>query len=419
MNLAQLFVTEQFGILFNMTLTFRSTLTGFFGGCRSATIAGGLTRYIQVTGGTPNATEDNMTSVVSDDGKIRWMYLRTSTAQSATGTLTITLRVNGADSSLALTLGAGAAAGLYSQTGITVSVVAGDRITLKIVEGSGTSAAITGIGLLYHGKDPLWSHSRTMVSSTGTGATLAASSTGYVDFTSGAIQATETARQNISPSICLIRNLFFTTTTTQPASGSLVVTMRKNEVDTSLTITIAANSVAGTYSDTVNTTKKFNPGDRVNLKLVNNATATSAGTSGKAFYTYDPKRRQRTTLIIGTNADTVTASSTEYTGGADGGVFQAAENGRYALSAGSGKLRNFYLYSSTAQPASGSVVFTYRVNTVDTSLVITVPANSAAGVYSDTTNSATIAAGDILTIKAVNNATAASCTTRFAILQTE
>lgn len=55
--------------------------------------------------------------------------------------------------------------------------------------------------------------------------------------------------------------------------------------------------------------------------------------------------------------------------------------------------------STTAEPASGSVTFTYRVNQVNTSLVITVAAGAAAGTYTDLTNTATCAAGDRLTIR--------------------
>lgn len=69
--------------------------------------------------------------------------------------------------------------------------------------------------------------------------------------------------------------IYLETNGTQPASGSLVVTLRKNAANTALTFTIAAGSGAGIYSDIVNTVT-YVDGDQVNFSLVNNATAASA-----------------------------------------------------------------------------------------------------------------------------------------------
>ena len=68
-------------------------------------------------------------------------------------------------------------------------------------------------------------------------------------------------------------------------------------------------------------------------------------------------------------------------------------------------LKNFYIRTSGAQPVTGSHVLTILKNGVDTSIVVTIPAGSAAGVFSDTTNSVAFVAGDEISIKAVNNAT--------------
>jgi hypothetical protein len=71
-------------------------------------------------------------------------------------------------------------------------------------------------------------------------------------------------------------------------------------------------------------------------------------------------------------------------------------------------LRNFYLRTSGTQPASGSHVFTILKNGVATAITLTVPAGSAAGLFSDTTNQETFIAGDEISIEAVNNASATS-----------
>lgn len=62
-----------------------------------------------------------------------------------------------------------------------------------------------------------------------------------------------------------------------------------------------------------------------------------------------------------------------------------------------------------AQGAGGSIVFTARDTGVDTSVVATVPANSQViGAYCDTVNTHAYAAGDLISIKVVNNSASTS-----------
>jgi hypothetical protein len=73
-------------------------------------------------------------------------------------------------------------------------------------------------------------------------------------------------------------------------------------------------------------------------------------------------------------------------------------------------LKNFYIRTSSNQPASGSHVLTILKNGVATSITVTIPAGSAGGVFSDTTNSVSFVAGDEISIEAVNNASTSSST---------
>jgi hypothetical protein len=67
-------------------------------------------------------------------------------------------------------------------------------------------------------------------------------------------------------------------------------------------------------------------------------------------------------------------------------------------------LKNFYVYTSTTQPATGSHVLTIFKNGVATAITITIPSGSGAGLFSDTTNSESFVQGDAISIQAVNNA---------------
>ena len=76
------------------------------------------------------------------------------------------------------------------------------------------------------------------------------------------------------PQTCSLSRWYVRTSATQPASGSLVITLRQNQVDTALAITIAAGSIGGTYSNTA-TSIAFSAGDLASVKVQNNAAANS------------------------------------------------------------------------------------------------------------------------------------------------
>lgn len=106
---------------------------------------------------------------------------------------------------------------------------------------------------------------------------IALSTTSYWALIGGQItdNTTESNRIVYLPFKGEFKNLYIRTYGSQSATGSLVITLRVNSVDTAITVTIAAGSVAGSYSDTANTATNTQ-GQSVSLKAVNNATANSA-----------------------------------------------------------------------------------------------------------------------------------------------
>jgi len=116
-----------------------------------------------------------------------------------------------------------------------------------------------------------------------------------------------------------------------------------------------------------------------------------------------------TLLYQSQNATNIPASST-YFGCLFGGALSivSADTLRRTPIATGGALTKLYVQTSTAQPATGSLVCTVRKNSVDQSLTLTIAAGSAAGVFTDLVNSVTVAAGDLLGMKFQNNATGVS-----------
>lgn len=106
---------------------------------------------------------------------------------------------------------------------------------------------------------------------------VGASTTAYTPINgTSSFNATESNRQSVIARTCLVSNLVVVTGTSQPATGSIVYTIRKNGVDTALTLTIPALTAAGTFSNTTNSVS-FTAGDLISLKAVNNATGNSSG----------------------------------------------------------------------------------------------------------------------------------------------
>jgi hypothetical protein len=107
------------------------------------------------------------------------------------------------------------------------------------------------------------------------GATVGSGATVYATLTGGNFAGIENARITIMPQACSLSRLYFATATTQPASGSLVLTLRKNNADTALTLTVAAGSAGNFFNDTTNSVS-FTAGQYASIKFQNFASAASA-----------------------------------------------------------------------------------------------------------------------------------------------
>lgn len=111
-------------------------------------------------------------------------------------------------------------------------------------------------------------------------------------------------------------------------------------------------------------------------------------------------------LLSGGANGTIAASTTNYLNPNSLGIIVVA--GRNASISQACTISALRFEIGSAQPASGSLVITVLKSNVATALTVTIPAGSAAGVYTDLVNSVSFAAGDTCTIEIKNNATGAS-----------
>lgn len=160
--------------------------------------------------------------------------------------------------------------------------------------------------------------------------------------------------------------------------------------------------LGSSYYLQLNTTPATNSETTPNV-LIRNATS---GNVEQISATSLPARVS--TIFIGNqNTATITASTTTYgivSGQAGTGILTA----KSIVVGEAGTLKHAYLITGTAQDGSGSLVCTLYKNGSATSIVITVAAGSAAGVFSDNTHTVSLSAGDTLAWQFQNNATATS-----------
>lgn len=116
--------------------------------------------------------------------------------------------------------------------------------------------------------------------------TVGASTTTYYQPGSAQVDnTTENNRRYFLNNACSIGRLLVQTATTQNSGGSLIISINKGGVATGITVTIAASSVAGVFTDYVNTATAI-AGDSLTIKAVNAAAANSAALVQVSFNIY-------------------------------------------------------------------------------------------------------------------------------------
>lgn len=180
-------------------------------------------------------------------------------------------------------------------------------------------------------------------------------------------------------------------------TGTRAFTIRKNGADTAVTtsITNATCSADTTHSFSVTA------GDLVNLQQVTSGTLNSVTIRWSAIFTAANSNEYPTLLA---SIGQVGAGATKYFGmqGSDGGQF--TEQFSQIVMPTGGTISRLFIQTDT-NAVTSTLVGTFRKNGSDTSLTASVAAGSSTA--NDTSNSVAVSAGDILSVKFVNNGSAA------------
>lgn len=367
----------------------------------SATSTANTTQWPTICGDKAFATSEAIGQIpVRAAGTLSDYSIRLS-SNSVSASTVMTVRNNGVDTSVTVTIGSGAT-GLFEDTTHSFTVAAGDLISVKSAPGAGS----TGTYTMYHQKLLYDTDASTTKTASRLGATVGSVNTGHTSASTSyyyaigsAIPAGSTTNTNETNAktterySATYKNLGVRVTANSRTSTT-TGRFRKNGANGNQSVSIG-NSATGWFEDTTNTDSVV-AGDLVNFQL-------TTGTGTSAFSLMGFVVDYETTTDPGTGR-----LGCSYT------TPQAADfntitylpiigkfNGFFATEALSQfKLNDTFTFKGlnvivTQNDVDNASTIKLRVNGADTTLSVSVAANTT-GTFTDTTHTVTIASGDLV-----------------------
>lgn len=224
------------------------TSTIFSTGAATA-LTSGATRYTAISLADDDAlspTEAREQQLISSAGVIENLFAEVTTAPGTGETVTITLRLNGADTALTCTIsGTGTTA---SDTTHTVTVAAGDSVCYKTVTSASSAAAGIRFSCQYIGDTA----NESQILGSAEGVSLTAS-TEYLPLSGcpATLVSTNVLARQLCPTVGTIKKFYVSLGTAPGIGSSRTFEIWKNDASTGVTITISGTSTTG--NDTSNT----------------------------------------------------------------------------------------------------------------------------------------------------------------------
>ncbi len=357
----------------------------------------GATRYFGPNGfwGTDyvSATEANIYELVASAGTFSNLKIYLQTAPGSGKSWTFTVRKNGVDTALTLSIADTATSG--TDTTHSFTVAAGDKISIKAVP-SGTPEVNTTVGCVmrYTGdtsKESLFMAVNGLNSELDT-------STLYIPVSGSAVfpNATETNRSQIISAPGTISKLFVEIKTASVATRDRTFTLMLNGVATALTCVITGgNTTANDTTHSVNVVA----GDLVSLRC--ESTILTTATIGYYGCAFTATTDGQFNIISVANAPDVSSTNVQLFFSTLSNDWGASEGGR--INGDTLSINNWYFKVGTAPSSGKSWTFTLVVAGSDSACVVTIA--NAATTGNDTTHTVSITAGNIISLKSVPSGT--------------
>lgn len=363
--------------------------------------------YTALTTGTSafGAAEANRQMVMPSAGSFNNLRVKFNTAPGVGKNYVITLRVNGVDSAITVTLSD--ANTTVADTTHSVSVVAGDLVNFTITP-TGTPALAVDVSTVIQFTGT--TENESVLLSSGGSNTEGTSGTFYTSVGGCAFSISQTTENVVSTIMAVsgnLKNLYVKMTTAPGGATNRVFALMVNGVATSLTCTVTGAATTG--SDTSNSVAVV-AGDQVSIRDITSGSAATAGlTIG-------------VTLVATTNGlfqagsvyavDSVSATNYMVTGNANN------------LSIGTTELVTNQVYSSqmtvvamygkniTAPTAGKSRAYTFRDGASSSNITFSIADANTTG--NDTAHTKEVADGDLIDFMTVPTATPAGTVVKIA-----
>lgn len=214
---------------------------------------------------------------------------------------------------------------------------------------------------------------------------------------------------NLKAALKTYFDTIYTTTTavaTQITTALAPYGLIANRIDQNNAATTSAQLASVISDETGTGALVFGTGPTLSGPIVGTQSALDNSTKAASTAYTDAAVALAPNQIFSAPSATVVALTTSFFFLSGSTIGSTTESNRFMYMAKAGTFKNLYIYTVTSQPATGSCVITVRINGVDSALTLTIAAGSAPGVFSNLINSVNYAAGDRVTLKVVNNATA-------------
>jgi len=327
------------------------------------------------------------------------IFVQTNTVTAAS---TWTLRKNGADTSIVISVGA-SSTGVFEDTSNSVSIAAGDDVNWKIITGAtGTSITSNTLGLQ---SDPTSTTKTTSMPVWGYDVTFGtASSTVYGHPTRGAWVTTEVEAQMKIRTAGVMKN-FAVFVGSNARTTNSTFKSRVNGADGAFSVTYGSGAT-GLQEDTSNT-DTIASGDNFNWSLT---TSTGTGNINTAWIKGEfETSNNKAICAVNHSAFTQNFNSTNYE--PVGGLFTLSTteaNFQYKVQ-NAYKFSDLDVYVSANSIATSATTLKFRINSADSGIGVSIAAG-ATGLFSDTSNTVNVAATDKINYQTVCPNTSGSIT---------
>lgn len=354
-------------------------------------VSAGAVNYCAIQGFSAVAgTETNLEKQWVRTGSGTFSGLRANVIANSinTGSSTMKMRIDGADGNLSVSMAAGAT-GWFEDVTHTDTVATGHQVNYKIT-GSGASGTIQVRRACVE-----WDSTFQWFRSTGSTGALSLSPRYCGLNDSGKPQSTETDRQaKFRVAGTLQKGVVFVSANSR--DGSVTFVSRKNAADGNISISVTSTST-GEFEDTTHS-------DSIASTDLANWKVTIGGTTGSITFPkigceFVPTNGTETQFVSHPGNAISQDTSIDYFEIHAGAVGASTEANTTAKPVTGFTASNLGAYLSANASGSTSTI-KLRQNSSDTSLVLSISA-SATGWFEDTSNTVTVATGDIINYSAI------------------